>query len=157
MFLLDDLLPQTLGDYLTIGTCEDGVLILDARDLLETNKKGNPINRSSDAAYTLARALLAARLNQDAGACPVSAEQWGAYEAEAGETGYNSFEEVLTAADGVLSDPLVQFNGTGSFLAPQDLKGKNNPLVPLAEKALTLYEIIDDYNNGYICTGEFSH
>ena len=66
-----------------------------------------------------------------------------------------TFEQLLTAADDVLS--AVGFTGTGSFLAPGDLKGKNNPLVPLAEEALFLYEIIDDYNNSEICTGEPSH
>jgi hypothetical protein len=157
VYLLNDLLPQTLGDSLTIETCEDGVLILDARDLTETDKKGNPINRSNDAAYTLARALLAARLNQDAGACPVSPEQWQKYEDEFGDTGFANFEDILTAADDLLSDPLVAFTGTGSFLAPGDLKGKNNVLVPLAEDALFLYEIIDDYNNSEICSGEESH
>jgi hypothetical protein len=150
VFILDDLLPQTLGDYLTIVTCEDGVLILDARDLMEVDKRGNPINRSNDAAYTLARALLAARLNQDAGACPAAEFDF------LGEYGFDgTFEQLLTAADDVLSQ--VEFDGSGSFLSPKDLKGKNNPLVQLAEEALFLYGIIDDYNNGEICTGEPSH
>jgi hypothetical protein len=149
VYLLDDLLPQTIGG-LTIETCEEGVLILDARDLTEVDKKDRPINRSNDAAYTLARALLAARLNQDAGACPATGYDF------LGEYGFDgTFEQVLTAADEVLS--AVEFDGSGSFLAPSDLKGKNNPLVPLAQEALFLYEIIDDYNNSEICTGEESH
>ncbi len=149
VYVLDDLLPQQLGP-LSINSCEEGVLILDARDLYFTDKKGDPENMSSDAAYTLARALLAARLNQDAGACTADGFDF------LGTYGFDgTFEQLLTAADDVLTD--VSFSGTGSYLSPQDLKGKNNPNVPLAEQALYLYEIIDDYNNEQTCTGEPSH
>ncbi len=149
VYLLDNLLTQHLGP-LTVSTCEDGVLILEARDLYLLDKKGDPVNRSNDAAYTLARALLAARLNQDAGACTADGFDF------LGEYGFDgTFEQLLTAADDVLT--AVNFAGTGSYLSPQDLKGKNNPNVPLAEEALYLYEIIDDYNNEQVCTGEPSH
>jgi hypothetical protein len=62
----------------------------------------------------------------------------------------NTFEEVLTAADGVLSD--VGFDGTGDYLGP-----KNKSERDTAAYALWLYEIIDDYNNSELCTGEESH
>ena len=61
-----------------------------------------------------------------------------------------TFEQVLTAADGVLSD--IEFDGTGSFLGPKDKKLKDTAMY-----ALWLYEIIDDYNNSELCTGEPSH
>jgi hypothetical protein len=138
VYLLDDLLPQTIGT-LEIKTCEDGVLILDSRDLDKEKKKAN------DAAYTLARALLAARLNQDAGACTAFGFDF------LGEYGFDgTFEELLKAADNVLID--VEFDGTGGYLGPKNKKDKDT-----AAYALWLYEIIDDYNNGYICTGEPSH
>jgi hypothetical protein len=145
VFLLDDLLPQTIGDF-EITTCEDGVSILSAQDL---GGKG----RANDAAYTLARALLAAQLNLDAGACPASGVTFDLSDYGLGDA--LTFQQVLNAADGVLST--VGFDGTGSYLAPKDLKGKNNTLKDLAAQALALYEIIDDYNNSLICTGDPSH
>jgi hypothetical protein len=148
VFLLDDLLPQILGD-LEITTCEDGVLILDARDLEDVDKKGNSINRSNDPAYTLARALMAARLNQDAGACTAYGYDF------LGEYGFDgTFENLLTAADDVLTT--VEFDGGGTYLDPKSIK-KDDELKDLASYALWLYEIIDDYNNGEICTGDPSH
>ena len=138
VFLLDDLLPQTLGDW-ELTSCEDGVLILDARDL-DTEK-----NASNDAAYTLARALLAARLNQNAGACVVEdfAEEYNGYT-------FDTFEEILTAADAVLSG--VGYDGTGDYLGPKNKKDRDT-----AAYALWLYEIIDDYNNSELCDGDPSH
>jgi hypothetical protein len=144
VFLLDGLLPQTLGDYLTIDSCEDGVAILSAQTL-------GGENQANDAAYTLARALLAARLNQDAGACVPLFDEPYVYDPKKGDTiTLNTFEEVLTAADGVLSE--VEFDGTGDYLGP-----KNKEQRDLAAYALWLYEIIDDYNNSEVCTGEPSH
>jgi hypothetical protein len=144
VFLLNDLLPQTIGD-LTIDTCEDGVLILSAQDLTKGKNKAN------DAAYTLARALLAARLNQGAGACvPLPFDPPLVYEYNGETLTFTYFEEVLTAADGVLSQ--VGFDGTGDYLGPKNKKDKD-----LAAYALWLYEIIDDYNNSEICSGDPSH
>ena len=60
-YLLDDLLPIMIGD-LVVDSCEMGVNILDDLDL-DGNKKGG------DAAYHLARKLLAAKLNYGAGVC----------------------------------------------------------------------------------------
>jgi hypothetical protein len=130
-------------------------LILDSRDLCYLDRKADPINRSNDAAYTLAKALLAARLNQDAGACPGDGVTFDFSDYGLGDA--LTFEQVLSAADELLSNEPVQFDGCGSYLAPRDLKGKNNPLKDLANLALALYEIIDDYNNSEICTGDESH
>jgi hypothetical protein len=136
VFLLDDLLPQTVGDF-PITTCEAGVLILDSRSL-------DGKNRSNDAAYTLAKSLLAARLNQGANACvPVGTFD---YRDETGLT----FEQILTRADELLSE--VGFDGTGKYLDP-----KNKQDADLRADGLYLYEIIDDYNNSEICTGDPSH
>ena len=137
VFLLNDLLPQTLGN-LTIETCQQGVYILNANSL-------SGRNMSSDAAYILARSLLAARLNQDAGACIPMGQTW-AYK------GQNlTFEQILTAADTLLSG--IGFNGyeaeLGSRVRGGDLTKRND--------ALYLYGIIDTYNNGGFCTGEPSH
>ena len=136
VYLLDDLLPQMLGSF-TVETCEVGVSILSAQDI-ESGK-----NMSNDAAYTLARALLAARLNQDAGACVPTSLQMAPY-------GFDSLEQVLTKADEVLSK--YGFDGTGSVLSNKDKKLKD-----AYNYALWLYGIIDAYNNGLICTGEYSH
>lgn len=97
-FLLDDLLPQTVGD-LTIDTCEAGVRILDKRDLSGTK-------RARDAAYNLATALLAAQLNLGADAVTCDAVVTATEEAQA-----------------LLED--IDFDGTGSYLPP---KGNNKSL-----------------------------
>jgi len=136
VYLIDDLLPQTIGS-LTIDNCGDGVLILNAYSLDKEK------NMNNDAAYTLAKALLAARLNQDAGACVPTDE----FEFD-GET--LTFEQVLAAADDLLTD--VGFDGTGGYLGPKDKQKAD-----LRSDALYLYGIIDNYNNAVLCTGEYSH
>jgi hypothetical protein len=137
VFLLDDLLPQTVGD-LEVTTCEVGVRILDARDI------GNNKNRANDAAYTLARSYLAALLNQDAGACDPDGLTFDV----AGVGSDLTFQEVLNAAQALLEDQ--GFDGSGGYLGPKDKSGDR-------EIALALYEIIDDYNNSELCTGDPSH
>jgi hypothetical protein len=95
-FLLDDILNDpgiTWGEF-TIATCEDGVSILDQRDL-ETGQK-----KSSDAAYTLAMHLLAAQLNFAAGA----------------ETCQEALDAALDAETLLVS---ISFDGTGSYLGPK--------------------------------------
>jgi hypothetical protein len=93
-FLLDDLIPTTVGS-LPISSCEDGVSILDRRDL-NSGKK-----RASDAAYNLASHLLAAKLNLAAGA----------------ET-CQEVVDAVAAGDTLLSS--IGFDGTGKFLRPKD-------------------------------------
>ena len=113
--LLEDVLPLSVGD-LVIETCEDGVSILDSRDLNSGKKNAN------DAAYNLARSLLAAKANIEAGA---------------------SFTGDVTAAiaeaDALLSS--IGFDGTGKYLGP----GKQNQ--ELREAALAISGYLDDYNN----------
>ena len=138
VFLLDDLLPQTVGN-LVIDTCQKGVYILLAQTL--TGK-----NMASDAAYQLARALLAARLNQDAGACsPLPTQTW-LYNGQ-----FLTFEQLLTTADSLLAQ--IKFDGMKGFLGP---KAKGD-LLAMRNNALFLSGIIDDYNNSELCTGEPSH
>jgi hypothetical protein len=116
-FLLDDLLPTTVGD-LEITTCTDGVSILDQRDL-QSNRK-----RASDAAYTLAMHLLAAKLNLAAGAETCSAAV-----------------DAVAAGDALLSS--IGFDGTGQFLRPRDAE---------YQTALDLAGTLDTYNNGNLCS-----
>jgi uncharacterized repeat protein (TIGR01451 family) len=116
-WLLDDLLPQTIGD-LTITTCEDGVAILDSRDL-NTNKK-----LANDACYTLARALLAAQLNVGAGA------------AHSGDV-----DDAIAEGNLLLAD--VDFDATGACLGPK-VKGAQ---AALRADALAIAGYLDDYNN----------
>jgi hypothetical protein len=136
VYLLDDLLPQTVGSF-EITDCEVGVSVLDSRSTDKGKKMAN------DAAYKLARNLLAARLNQGAEACvPV-----GTWPYKGDDL---SFEQVLAAADTLLTN--VGFDGTGKYLDP-----KNKQDAVLRADALYLAGIIDDYNNSQLCTGEPSH
>jgi hypothetical protein len=57
-----------------------------------------------------------------------------------------TFQEVLNAAQEVLVQN--EFDGTGRSIGKRDAD---------RDVALALYGIIDDYNNGEICTGEPSH
>jgi hypothetical protein len=96
-FLLDDILNipgVSWGDF-TIETCEDGVLILDRRDLNSGRKRAN------DAAYDLASHLLAAQLNFAAGAETCQAAQ-----------------DAAAAGEALLIS--IGFDGTGKFLRPKD-------------------------------------
>jgi hypothetical protein len=96
-YLLDDILNDpgiTWGNF-TIGGCEQGVSILDQRDL-DSGRK-----RASDAAYTLAMHLLAAQLNFAAGAatCPDAVD-------------------AVVAAEALLVS--ISFDGTGRYLRPNN-------------------------------------
>jgi len=118
-FILDDILNDpgiSWGDF-TIGSCEDGVSILDQRDLSNDKKK------ASDAAFTLAMHLLAARLNFAAGA----------------ETCQAAWDVALEAEDLLVN---LAFDGTGNYLRPKD--SGYQPAIDLAGK-------LDQYNNGYLC------
>jgi len=64
----------------------------------------------------------------------------------------------LDAADALLSG--IGFDGTGDYLSPKQTNGKSpaaQAAKALAQDALYLAGVIDDYNNGEICTGEPSH
>jgi hypothetical protein len=106
--------------FYQVATCEDGVNLLDARDI-GTGKK-----MASDAAYTLMRALLAARLNFAAGACVTPEVQEKALEAEA----------LLCS---------IGFDGSGKYLRPKDSE---------YGLALELANYLDLYNNGEYCDGD---
>jgi hypothetical protein len=93
-YILDDVLPVLLGD-LSIATCEDGVNILDKRDL-----KGK--KRASDAAYNLAAQLLGAKANLTAGAETCAPEPFA----------------TIAAADALLSG--IGFDGKGPYLRPKN-------------------------------------
>jgi Domain of unknown function DUF11/Right handed beta helix region/Prealbumin-like fold domain len=74
-FLVEDLLPQLVGD-LTVDTCAKAVSVLDKSS--PDDKK-----RANDAAYELAAQLLAARFNLAAGAETCSAVQTAVLDAQA--------------------------------------------------------------------------
>jgi hypothetical protein len=150
VFLLDDLLPQTVGN-LTVGEldCQVGVYVLDARWAVDANdpkEKGDAGKQASnDAAYELARNYLAARLNQDAGAC--DPEDW-TWDTRAGEN--QTFEQVLTEAQNFLVS--IDYDGAGDLLVPKNKQAKEDRAY-----ALFLAGIIDDYNNSELCEGTPSH
>jgi hypothetical protein len=114
--LIDDVLPIDLGEYLTIDNCQDAVDILDHRDLL--GKK-----RASDAAYKLARSLLAYEANTSAGAgtCQEAVE-------------------AAIAGDALLSS--IGFDGIGKYLRPKDSE---------YQLAVELAGTLDEYNNNLLC------
>ena len=89
----DDILDDDI--IFNILTCEDGVSILDQRDL-NTGKK-----IASDAAYTLAMHLLAAQLNFAAGA-----------------TNCQEVQDTALAAEILLDE--IDFVGTGKYLRPKN-------------------------------------
>ncbi len=107
------------SDEFIIDDCEQAVDILDARDHNNGKKK------SSDAAYTLARALLAAHLNFAAGA----------------EVCQAALDAAL-AGESLLCS--IGFDGTGDYL-----KGKGAGA--LKADALCLATALDNYNNGTLC------
>jgi hypothetical protein len=102
--------------------CVEAVRILDKSDA-KTGKK-----KASDAAYNLATALLAAKLNFAAGAATCQAAQDAALSAQA------------------LLDQ-INFTGTGDYLTSK-AKGAQ---ATLRNQALALQAILDDYNNNELC------
>jgi hypothetical protein len=133
-WLVEDVLDPAIGGGITwddilvddfefpITSCEAAVSILDARDT-DSGKK-----MAKDAAYKLARSLLAAQLNFGAGACTTPEVLDKAAEAES------------------LLDEL-DFNGMGDYLRP---KGKDKTDF---QTAIELAEYLDRYNNGEFCGG----
>ena len=115
-WLLEDFLPQTVG-VLPVASCDVAVAILDMRALNNGKKMAN------DAAYNLARALLAAKLNFAAGAGVCPAANAAAVEGQALLVG-------------------IGFNGVGNYLRPKD--------APYST-ANTLMGILDSYNNNTLC------
>jgi hypothetical protein len=91
-FLVEDLLPQQIGD-LSVTNCAQAVKLLSKQDQ-------NGRSKSSDAAYELGAQLLAARFNLGAGAETCSAVQQAVLEGQA------------------LLDQL-NFGGSGDYLGPK--------------------------------------
>jgi hypothetical protein len=119
---LDDFLLELIfceDGAFKVSSCESAVALLDARDTLSGKKMSN------DAAYTLMRALLAARLNFAAGAetCPEA-------------------QNAALLAETLLCD--IGFDGTGSYLRPKNAE---------YQSALDLAATLDCYNNGQLCNG----
>lgn len=135
-WLLDDVLKQAVakGEPITIGLitfdyysdngCMEAVNILND-STVEGTKMGG------DAAYHLARNLLAAWLNYGAGAeqCPAATA--------AMEDAYDLLSE-------------IQFDGTGLFLSAKAVKGDAAKKQQRLD-AIAIAEILDDYNNGMLC------
>jgi hypothetical protein len=103
--------------------CVESVRILDKTDA-GTNKK-----KASDAAYELATALFAAKLNLAAGA-----ETCAAVQAAVGSG------QTLLAT--------INFTGTGDYLGSK-VKGTK---ATQRSQALSLAKTLDMYNNGLVCT-----
>ncbi len=118
-YFLGDLTLGTLGGdpLLPSDDCVSAKRILLHRDI-DSNRV-----RANDAAYKLARSLLAYELNQDNDACK------SALAAEAAEAGHALLD-------------VVDFTGSGSYLRSKD---------PLYKDAVELHGILDDYNNGLFC------
>ncbi len=128
-FALDELLNDPgfmIGDLHLGGTpnpdgtspdCQDAFYILDHSDIDSGRKK------ASDAAYQLARNLLAYRLNQAAGACQSTVADQAALDGQA------------------LLDS-INFTGTGNYLRPKNAKYTT---------AVNLAKTLDQYNNGLLC------
>ncbi|MFN2201170.1 MAG: hypothetical protein ACK2UO_08180, partial [Caldilineaceae bacterium] len=133
---LDEILPQWIGDLYLAGDttgspydgtydadCEIAVLVLASRE-----QDGKHKVMSSDAAYKLARSLLAYLANQFPGQpayfCPAA-------------------DQAATDAQALLD--LVNYIGVGDYLSP---KGKvTAEKQALIDEALELHGILDAYNN----------
>jgi hypothetical protein len=124
----DDMLDD---DFLyPITTCDQAVLILNQQDAF-TGKK-----RSSDKAYTLAMHLLAANLNFASGA--------------------ETCQAALDAAmEGEMLLDLLNFDGSGAYLknnSPGREAVSRRSSEDWAALAGELAELLDQYNNGELCT-----
>lgn len=116
-YLLDDLLPQLVGK-LDVTTCPVGVAILDKREVGGRGQK-----KANDAAYNLAAAFLAAKLNLAGGAYTCQVVQ-----------------DAVVAAQALLDR--IKFIGIGNYLtrANQDRATANS-----------LANTLDMYNNNLLC------
>jgi hypothetical protein len=104
-FLVEDLLPQLVGD-LDVTTCQQAVRLLSKQDW-------NGKSKSSDAAYELAAQLLAARLNLAAGA----------------ET-CTSVQQAVMNGQSLLDG--VHFTGSGDYLGPKSKDPRRGQAITLA-------------------------
>ena len=147
-FLLEDLLPQTIGELL-IDQCCTGVFVLDKRKVGNSNCGGNHKKMARDAAYGLAAQLLSAQVNFMVGACSCDAHVQAMADAQ----------ELLVC---------VGFDGTGGYLGPKGNQARRSDCCPGGgdggafgsctdrQYATELAGILDDYNNGLLCADECS-
>jgi CSLREA domain-containing protein len=104
-FLVEDLLPQTIGDF-SITTCEQAVKLLSKQDQAGRNK-------ANDAAYELGAQLLAARFNLAAGAETCLAVQQAVLDGQ-------------TLLDG------INFSGSGDYLGSKSKNPKRPQALSIA-------------------------
>jgi CSLREA domain-containing protein len=104
-FLVEDLLPQRIGD-LDVTTCQQAVKLLSKQDQAGKSK-------SSDAAYELAAQLLAARFNLAAGAETCAAVQQAVLDGQ-------------TLLDG------INFTGSGDYLGSKSKDARRAQALSLA-------------------------
>jgi len=142
-WLLDDVLNPSVGGGITwddiqedgftfpIDLCAVGVDLLDTRDVGDPELVSDGPKMSSDGAYALASQLLAAQVNFGAGAKTCDA----------------AFDAAL-AGEQLLDE--YDFDGSGEFL-PSGSKDKK--IKADYALALEIAGILDQYNNGELCTG----
>ena len=106
-FLVEDLLPQLVGDFSVTG-CQQAVKLLAKQD--QTGR-----NKANDGAYELGAQFLAARFNLAAGAGTCLAVQQAALDAQA-------------LLDG------VNFSGSGEYLGSKSKDAKRTQALSLAGK-----------------------
>jgi hypothetical protein len=142
-FLLEDLLPQLIGD-LTVEHCCTGVNVLDKRKVGNgSNCDGSNKKMARDAAYGLAAQLLAAQVNFTVGACSCD-------------------EHLQAMADAQELLVCVGFDGNGGYLGPKRSQATRDDCCPVGGSctdrgyATELAGILDDYNNGLLCADECS-
>ena len=104
-FLVEDLLPQLIGDF-SVTSCQQAVKLLSKQDQAGRNK-------ASDAAYELGAQLLAARFNLAAGAETCTAVQ----------------QAVL---DGQTLLDQINFSGTGDYLGSKSKDARRPHALVLA-------------------------
>jgi hypothetical protein len=142
-WLLDDVLNPSVGGGVTwddieedgftfpIEQCAVAVDLLDTRDVGDPELVADGVKMSSNGAYALASQLLAAQLNFGAGARTCDAALDAAL----------AGEELLDKYD---------FDGSGEFL-PNSSKVKK--IKADYALALEIAAILDQYNNGELCSG----
>lgn len=109
---------QIIGSQFVLQNCESTVRILNTQDV-------SGKNRASDAAYTLAKHLLAYLLNQASG-------------------NYACAQAATAAAEAKALLASICFNGSSTYL---DSKVKTAAALAMRNRALYLANILDQYNN----------
>ena len=119
-FIMDDFLaqPGIAAGAIMVEDCQQGVSLLQGKDL-------QGVDRSNDPAYALAAQLVAAQLNQAAGAedCPAAAE-------------------AISAAQLLLSE--LSFDGSRGYLGPPQASADVDTAKQLAEQ-------LSNFNAGSLC------